>query len=291
MTKNTTSILGILASMILAGAIALAAGYQGLQFAGGPLLLLFALLAFVVQWLAFIPAFSFQTEKYFDLLGSATYILLALAAMYFSNRDPGSLLIGMLVIIWALRLGSFLFIRVSRAGHDSRFRSIKPDFLQFLMTWTIQGLWVFLTFSAGLAAMTSGQPHALDGYVIAGGIMWTAGMLIEVIADQQKTAFRNDPANADKFIQHGLWAWSRHPNYFGEILLWTGIAVIAFPALAGWQYVTLISPLFVLVLLTKVSGVRMLENKARRKWGEDAEYLAYVERTPRLVLNPWGVGS
>lgn len=286
MTRNQVSLLGITGSVTAAMAVAAAGSTGGLVVAGAPLLVLFGVFAFAIQWLAFIPAFAFQTEKFYDLLGSLTYISLAVTAFIVSTREPAAILITVMVGIWAMRLGSFLFLRISRDGHDARFRTIKPDFLQFLMTWTMQGLWVFLTFSAGLAAITSGRDHPIDGWVIAGSAMWLLGFLIEVIADQQKSSFRKDPANAQRFIQHGLWAWSRHPNYFGEIVLWTGIAVMAVPALQGWQYLTLISPVFVFLLLTKVSGVRMLEARARKRWGEDQDYQEYHKRTPMLILNP-----
>jgi steroid 5-alpha reductase family enzyme len=108
--------------------------------------------------------------------------------------------------------------------------------------------------------------------------------LLEVISDQQKRTFRKNPENLDKFIVHGLWAWSRHPNYFGEILLWFGIAIIALPTLEGWRYITLISPLFVYLLLTRVSGLPMLESAANKKWGDNPKYLSYKKNTPLLVL-------
>mgnify|MGYP005628651615 CR=1 FL=1 len=290
MTKNTQSITGILAALIVTLSIATAASTQA-QDTGLPLLVSFVLLAFIIQWLAFIPAYAFQTEKYFDLLGSLTYIVLAATALSVSSLQPGSIAIAAMVIIWAVRLGSFLYTRVKQVGHDTRFRSIKPDFLQFLMTWTFQGMWVSRTFCAGLTALLTAEPHPLDVWVLSGCGLWLAGFMIEVIADRQKTAFRLQESNSGKFIQHGLWAWSRHPNYFGEILLWTGIAVAAFPVLEGLQLVTLISPIFVFFLLTKISGVRMLEAQARRRWGDDPEYKLYLQRTPSIVLNPFVRGG
>jgi steroid 5-alpha reductase family enzyme len=285
MNQNTISIIGIVAAIAIAAGISIAGSQGGSHIGGLSVLFLFAIVAFSIQWLAFIPAFIFQTEKYFDLIGSITYIGLAIAALLLSNKEPGAVILALMVVIWALRLGSFLFIRVQNAGHDSRFRSIKPDFLQFLMTWTLQGLWVFITFAAGLTALTSASDHPIGGFVIAGTALWLIGFIIEIIADKQKTAFRSDPANSDRFIHTGLWARSRHPNYFGEIVLWIGVAVVAIPALEGWQYLTLISPIFVFVLLTKISGVRMLEHKAQRKWGKYQDYRDYHKRTPALWLS------
>ena len=286
MNKHTISVLGILASIAIGLGMAAAGSDGGLLVSGLPLFAVCGLLAYFVQWIAFIPAFIFQTERYFDLLGSLTYISLAVVALMYSTQDPGAILVASMVIIWATRLGSFLFIRVIKDGHDARFVRIKPDFLRFLMTWSLQGLWVLVTFSAGLAALTAGQAYPLDVYVGAGCVLWLAGFIIEVVADQQKSSFRKDPNNTGKFIQHGIWAWSRHPNYFGEIVLWSGIAVAALPMLQGWQYLTLISPVFVFVLLTKISGVSMLEARANKKWGHQEDYKNYCAKTPVLLINP-----
>ena len=146
----------------------------------------------------------------------------------------------------------------------------------------------FVTVSAGLGAITSGITVAPELAFYVGLVMWIAGFAIEVIADRQKTAFRADPANADAFITTGLWAWSRHPNYFGEILLWAGIAVIAIPVLQGNQIYLLFSLIWVVVLLTAISGVRMLEGRGNKRWGNDPEYQAYMKRTPMLMLWPPG---
>ena len=220
MSGKLTSVFGIIGAIVVATAIGLAGSRGDIHLLGMPLFLVCGFFAFFVQWLAFIPAFVFQTEKYFDLLGSVTYIVLALVALLYSSLDVGAILVASMVIVWALRLGTFLFRRVMHAGHDRRFAKIKPDFLRFLMTWTLQGLWVFVTFSAGLAALTSGKAYPFTGLVGVGCALWLVGFLIEVVADRQKSDFRKDPSNEDRFISHGLWAWSRHPNYFGEILLW-----------------------------------------------------------------------
>ncbi|MEM9656608.1 MAG: DUF1295 domain-containing protein, partial [Actinomycetota bacterium] len=108
----------------------------------------------------------------------------------------------------------------------------------------------------------------------------------EVVADRQKSTWRADPANAGTFITGGLWSWSRHPNYFGEFLLWVGIAIIAIPVLQGWQYLTLLSPVFVYVLLNRISGVPLLERKADRKWGGQEDYETFKANTPVFFLRP-----
>jgi len=291
MAGKSTSVLGIFISIGIAAVMAVAGSDGGARVVGLPVFVLCGILAFTIQWLSFIPAYIFQTEKYYDLTGSLTYISLALLALALSDvTQPGSVLIVFMVIVWAVRLGSFLFMRIRADGSDVRFNKIKPDFFWFLMTWTLQGLWVFVTFSAGLAAITSAQPYPVDGFVLAGTTVWALGFIIEVIADRQKRNFRAVAANENTFIQHGLWKYSRHPNYFGEILLWCGIALAAYPALSGWQHLTLISPVFVFLLLTQVSGIKMLEARARKRWGDDEAYLAYLSHTPALIPNPLRVG-
>ncbi|HUM27963.1 MAG TPA: DUF1295 domain-containing protein, partial [Anaerolineales bacterium] len=163
------------------------------------------------------------------------------------------------------------------------FDEIKPSFIRFLNVWTIQGLWVTFTMAAALVAITTSTKKGLDVFAIIGLVIWVFGFVFEVVADSQKSRFNANPANKGRFIQTGLWARSRHPNYFGEIVLWLGIAVIAIPVLQGWQWVALISPLFVTLLLTRVSGVPLLEKKADQKWGGQEDYEAYKKKTPVLI--------
>ncbi|HNH03577.1 MAG TPA: DUF1295 domain-containing protein [Anaerolineales bacterium] len=271
--------------LILIGALVALAGSQGgALIAGVPLFAASVGLAFLIQWLVFIPAYLMQTEKFFDLTGSLTYISVTIIAVIFSGTMDGrSVLLAALVVIWAVRLGSFLFNRIRKAGKDDRFDEIKPSFIRFLNVWTIQGLWVTFTMAAALVAITTSTKKGLDAFAIIGLVIWVFGFVFEVVADSQKSRFNANPANKGRFIQTGLWARSRHPNYFGEIVLWLGIAVIAIPVLQGWQWVALISPLFVTLLLTRVSGVPLLEKKADQKWGGQEDYEAYKKKTPVLI--------
>ncbi|MCR9096108.1 MAG: DUF1295 domain-containing protein [bacterium] len=274
--------------LILAIGAAIAwAGSAGPPVALGlPLFALCGLGAFVLNWIVFAHAFSAQTERYYDATGSLTYLTLTGVALALGPRDPRALLIGGCVMLWALRLGTFLVRRISEDGGDGRFDAIKPDFARFLMAWTLQGLWVFLTLACGLVAMTTAEPVALGLPAGIGLGMWVIGWSIEVIADQQKRVFRHDDANDGRFITTGLWSWSQHPNYFGEILLWAGIAVVALPTLQGTQLATLISPVFVFVLLTRISGIPLLRARSEKRWGDDPEFVAYRARTSLLVPRP-----
>ena len=278
------SIIGIAVAVTLSLLIAIAGSNNSTLYDGMPIFMLCASVGFVLHWLGFIPAYLFQTEHYFDLIGSISYVAtVALAFALAPSFGTRGMVVATLICVWAVRLGSFLFIRVKKAGQDRRFTQIKTKFFRFLLTWTLGGTWVFITMAAGLAAMTSQSQSPVDGFLVVGATLWVIGFGIEVVADQQKTAFRKDPANAEKFISSGLWSISRHPNYLGEIILWIGIAVIALPVLEGWQWVTLVSPVFVSFLLLKVSGVPMLENNAESRWGNDPEFRQYKAKTPTLI--------
>jgi steroid 5-alpha reductase family enzyme len=264
----------------------LQAGSQGsIQVYGLPLFVICGAIGFILHWTIFLPSFAFQTEHYFDLTGSLSYISTVIAALYLNpNLDIRDLIICAMILVWALRLGSFLFWRIKKDGQDKRFILMKTKFTWFLMTWTLGGLWVLVTMAAGLAAMTSNTSIALGPMAYLGIALWVTGMLIEVVADSQKTKFRKNPDNRDRFITTGLWAWSRHPNYFGEITLWLGLALVALPVLSGWQLATMISPIFVYVLLTRISGIPLLERLAQKKWGSEPEFIAYTQSTPALIL-------
>lgn len=274
--------------VVAIGALVAWAGSQGGATAGGiPVFALAVGIAFAIQWVVYIHAWLNRTEKYFDLTGALTYIsITALLLIITPGIDARALLLGALVVIWALRLGTFLFRRVSRAGKDDRFDKLKTSFFRFLNVWTIQGLWVTFTAAAAWVGITSSERVGLDAFAIVGALVWAVGFGIEAIADLQKSRFNADPANKGRFINTGLWSKSRHPNYFGEILLWVGVAVIAIPVLSGWQWVAIISPLFVTLLLTRVSGVPLLEKKADTRWGGQADYEAYKKNTPVLIPRP-----
>ena len=264
--------------------VATLANPAGLTLADWPAMTALALGAFAIQWLAFIPARLFQTERFYDLTGSITYIAVTLAAISAATAPSGAQwLIAIMIFIWAGRLGSFLFRRIHAAGGDQRFDHIKVSSSRFFVAWTLQGAWVVMTSCAALTAILSAEQTAVGVIYVMGAVMWVAGFVIEVIADQQKSRFRADPANAGRFINVGLWARSRHPNYFGEILLWAGIAVMAVPYLSGTQWVVMLSPLFVYALLTRISGIPTLARRGQQLWGDDPTYQAYVANTPRLL--------
>ena len=290
--SNTQIFIAVVIAIVLGALISWAGSDGGDRVGALPVFALCGALAFAVNWLAFIPAAVKQTERYYDLTGGITYITVTVVAVLLSRElDLRTTLVAAMVLFWSLRLATFLFRRISRDGKDSRFDNIKNRPLRFFMAWTIQGLWVLLTAAAALAVITGGVREPLGAIGIAGIIIWSIGILIEIIADRQKSKFRDDPDNKGKFINVGLWAWSRHPNYFGEIVLWTGMAIVAMPVLQGWQWATLISPVFVTFLLTRVSGIPLLEEKADERWGGQDDYENYKRNTPVLIPKPPAAGA
>ncbi len=284
---DRNAFFGVILSVLVGLGVAWAGSQGGGTVLGIPVFLLAVGAAFVIQWLVFIPSYLLRNESFYDLTGSITYISVTVGALLLSPKVDGrSILLLALVVIWAARLGTFLFRRIRKAGKDARFDELKTSFSRFLLTWTVQGLWVSLTLAAALAAITTTSRKGLDLFALIGFLVWALGFAFEVVADAQKSRFRADPANKGKFIRTGLWAWSRHPNYFGEIVLWIGVAIIALPVLQGWQWITLISPVFVTLLITRVSGVPLLEKRADEKWGGLEDYEAYKERTPVLIPRP-----
>jgi len=279
--KIVINLLIALVAFVIAISIAYATGIE--------LVFRAVFLAFAIQWIAFIPAYIFQTEKFYDLTGSITYLSviwysLTYSSEYFANLNLANLLIVILITLWALRLGSFLFMRIHKDGEDKRFRTIKPSASQFFMTWSLQGLWVSLCSMCALTAISTDTGLIVNPIFFIGLVLFVFGFLLEIIADKQKSKFRSIPENKDKFITSGLWARSRHPNYFGEIVLWTGIAVMSFSSLEGLQYLTLISPIFTYLLLVYISGVRMLEARGDIKWADNEDYKNYKKNTPVLFL-------
>jgi steroid 5-alpha reductase family enzyme len=278
MKQSILNILFSLIAFLIGYGIALLTGLELIQNA--------ILIAYIIQWIAFIPAYIFQTEKFYDLTGSITYLTVVTYVSYHSyasmNVNLASIVLAACILIWTIRLGSFLFIRIHKAGEDKRFKEIKPAPTRFFMTWTLQGMWVSICSMCALTAIASSKGVVQNSIFLIGLLVFIVGFTFEIIADMQKSNFRKDPKNKDQFIQHGLWSYSRHPNYFGEITLWTGIAIMSLSSLSGGQYITLISPIFTYLLLVYVSGVRLLEISGKEKWGHLESYQNYVQKTPSL---------
>ncbi len=276
-------------SIITIGALlALACSYNSITYLGIPIIYFCLIISFTIHWILFVPAYILKTEKFYDITGTLSYLSILGFILYLKTNilnlilDERDLILSILILIWTVRLGGFLLYRILKTGEDKRFGKLKNNFYTFLLAWSLSALWVFITSLAAITAMLSNNEYIINFYLSFGTFIWVIGFLIELIADTQKMSFNLNFNNKGKFINVGLWRISRHPNYFGEILLWVGIAIISFPLLSGWQYISLISPIFVYLLLTRVSGINLLEEKADRIWGDNKDYHLYKNNTPKL---------
>ena len=286
--KQVQNIAISIGATVMTLAIGWFAGANSILFEGISSLAILALVALVIQWVAYIPAAIKQTEKFYDLVGALTFITLVVTslAICISTHQIHGLqwALGGIVIAWAARLGTYLFRRVHREGKDGRFDLLKNSPTAFLITWTVQGLWTFVVPLPVLVILLRGTPLESMVWVQWVGLaVWAAGFTIETVADGQKAAFRNNPENKGKWINVGLWAKAQHPNYFGEITLWTGLVMVGAPLYEGFEWLAVMSPLVTWVLLTRVSGVPMVRAQNARKWGKDLAYQAYLKEVPMLI--------
>ena len=275
--------------VLIAFLVSLASSQNGVSYNNYPISIICMALSFIIHWLVFIPSYFYKTEKFYDITGTVAYLSILLTTAYLINlvNDEGILLRSIIsiifVMIWAIRLGIFLFKRVIKVGEDKRFEHAKKSFSKFLMFFNISALWVFLTIVNVLTMIINNSDSVTDLFFIIGFKIVIIGFIIEVVADMQKRKFRTNISNKGQFISSGLWSISRHPNYFGEMMIWVGISFVTIPILIGWQFITLISPIFVIFLLTKVSGINLLEASANDKWGADKNYQDYKDKTSVLI--------
>ena len=286
MSRQINNIIAITASLICIGLINFAGQNIDIEIRGINAFTFILIVAVLLQIIFFIPSFLLKTEKYYDLVGSLTYIA-TVSLAYFSveNKTMIDSIIYFYVMVWALRLGIYLFRRVRNDGKDVRFEQAKRHFLWFLQYWMGQALWVSLTACTAIIGILSPEDDLLPVLAMIGMALWLSGFTIESVSDYQKRVFRKENNPSEAFIHTGLWSRSRHPNYFGEIMLWTGIAVIALNTLTGIEYITLVSPIFVYILLTRMSGINKLEQIADERYGHLEEYQRYKRNTPVLVPN------
>ena len=243
-------------------------------------------LIFGLQLIGFIPSFYLKSEKYYDLFGGLTFVSSILLMLFLKFRIASDLNIREIILasyalLWTIRLSFFLFQRVKRVGKDVRFDNLKFSLSKFLLAWMTQGLWVFICLLPILVVFSSPANNDVM-YLTLGSLLYFFGLLIEIIADYQKTIHNKLNDKKRRFISSGLWSKSRHPNYFGEFLIWTGITIICFPVFSGFKYLSLITPIFIYFLLNHISGVNLLEERAKEKWGNDPEYVKYLKTIPKF---------
>ena len=249
-------------------------------------ILLSLVVALAVNGAFFAVAAARRTDVVTDLSYSLTFALLAVVLLLTGARQPVQLVASLLVLLWAVRLGAYLFRRILRMKVDHRFDGMRDEPLRFARFWFLQAITVAIVMLPVSYLLDRSDPPGFNGFAIVGACVWLAGLLIEAVADAQKSGFRAKDENRGRFVASGLWRYSRHPNYFGEILVWWGLFVYAVPVLHGASFAVVAGPVFITVLLLFVSGIPLLERSADEKYGDDPAYRDYKRRTSILVPLP-----
>lgn len=249
-------------------------------------LLIALILILILNYAIFLLAYKLQSDHYTDITYAFSF-LLAAAYFYFSTADYSisKSFMFIMIAIWSVRLGLFLRSRAIRMGEDKRFTNIRPNFGRFFRFFTIQGFGVWLIslpfmigFQKDMSASSSGE---ILQFVAAAIIV--VGLVIEILADYQKNSFRNNSANDGQFMNRGLFTIIRHPNYLGEIMFWTGMFLFVSPYLIGLEWLAIISPIFITVLLNYVSGINLLEKSSLKRYGHLSTYQDYFKNSWRLI--------
>jgi steroid 5-alpha reductase family enzyme len=240
-----------------------------------------------IQAVFFAFAAGFKTDRVTDFSYSLSFILLTLAVLIVENAFYWpQILVASFIVVWAIRLGGYLFIRILKIGKDDRFDDKREDFVKFLGFWILQATAVWTIMLPAVVFLSLDSQPPFTWVSVIGVVLWAAGLVVEIVSDQQKYTFKNNPENRGRFIKSGLWQYSRHPNYFGEVLLWWGLFLVIAPALSGVLYLTILGPVSITVLILFVSGVPLLEKSADSKYGDSEEYEEYKRRTSIFLLRP-----
>ena len=249
-------------------------------------ILLSFLISLAVNAAFFAFAAARKTDVVTDLSYSLSFAVLAIVLPLSGAREPVQLAASLLVLIWAVRLGGYLLARILRIKVDHRFDKMRENPLRFARFWLLQAISVAVILLPVTYLVSQDAAPDVGLWAIAGAVVWLLGLVIEAVADAQKSAFKGKKENRERFIESGLWRYSRHPNYFGEMLVWWGLFIFAVPVLHGAAFAVVIGPVFVTLLLLFVSGIPLLERSADAKYGDDPAYCAYKRRTSILVPLP-----
>lgn len=251
--------------------------------------ILYALLfSFTINGVMFLVAYKKKTDKLTDISYALTFFSLVTYGAIAGRVDSTyHWVLAFMVTLWAVRIGSYLLMRIRKIGKDKRFDDKRDNFVKFGSFWALQAITVWIVMLGALKFLSVSVDSASLSYMAVGFAIWGVGLVVEAIADMQKFVFINDSKNKGKWIDTGLWKYSRHPNYFGEILVWVGVFVYVSSALSGVnQLIAFISPLFIAFLLIFVSGIPLLEKSADKRWGNDKRYQKYKDETSILVPLP-----
>ena len=242
--------------------------------------------ALAVNGAFFAVAAARKTDVVTDLSYSLTFALLAVVLPFTGAGKPVQLVASLLVVVWAVRLGAFLFRRILKMKVDHRFDGMRERPLRFARFWLLQAVTVAVVMLPVSYLLDREDPPGFGICSAVGAAVWLVGLVVEAAADSQKATFRAKEENRSRFVASGLWRYSRHPNYFGEMLVWWGLFLYVVPVLHGWAFAVAAGPVFITVLLLFVSGIPLVERSADEKYGDDPAYRDYKRRTSILVPLP-----
>jgi len=228
-------------------------------------------------------AFAIKNQSIIDILWGPGFVVIAVVNYALTAGSGGSgarrLVVLLLTAIWGLRLGGYIARRNLGHGEDPRYtallRHARGNLVVFLVR-KVYGLQGVMMWIVSIPVQVAMYEHASLGVLgVLGVVVWIVGLLFEAVGDWQLTRFKADPANRGKVMDRGLWGWTRHPNYFGDSCVWTGLWILALGSPLG--LVTVFSPVLMTVLLLRFSGKALLEKRMLRSKGE--AYAAYLRST------------
>lgn len=245
----------------------------------------FLFISLLINLSLYFVAYYYKTDKLTDISYALTFIILSFKGFLNSDFSTSAWILLFMHLAWAIRLGLFLGIRIHVMKKDDRFDKMRNNKWKFLGFWFLQAITVYIIMLPGILFWDKASFNIKISMFI-GMFIWLVGLVIESVADWQKSTFFKTHDYKQQWLDTGLWCYSRHPNYFGEIMVWLGIYVFVAYSLPGFNFlIAILSPIFISFLLIFISGIPLLEKSAHKKFGHLQEYQKYKQTTSLLI--PW----
>lgn len=240
-------------------------------------------IVFVLNILGFIFGYLLKTDKFTDITYSLSFICASFFGLiFFAEISIFTILPVVMITLWGIRLGFFLLRRILAMGRDKRFDTMRDSVIKFGSFWLLQSVSIIIIILPVIFQLSI-KDGTLGIFQWLGIFIWIVGWLLESIADGQKYQFKK--TNPDQFFYGGIFRWIRYPNYLGELLVWTGIWIFGLDYYFGiWGWITIISPIWIFILLRYISGIPLVEAQRNAKYSNDLQYQEYKKSTPLLIF-------